>query len=166
MKNPNRQKKRLWIAIPFVIAVWIVASAAMGLAPSAAKGPQQDGRVAGCPNSPNCVSTTDQRPDFALEPLEFLGDPDSALESAEKALQLEGGKRIERDGDNYLRATFATPLLRFRDDLEIAVHAPEKRIHIRSASRVGYSDLGVNRKRAERLRSRILDELAQASPKD
>lgn len=164
MERPDRQKKRLWIAIPIVVAVWIATSVAMGLAPSAAMGLQSDGRVAGCPDSPNCVSTTDERPNFAVEPIDFQVAPDAALKQAKEALQREGGKAIEDDGAHYLRATFVTPVLRFRDDVEIAIHPLEKQIHIRSASRLGYSDLGVNRKRAERLRSAISEGLVQTSP--
>ena len=164
MESPDRKKKRLWIAIPIGIVVWIATNVAMGLAPSAAKGLQADGRVAGCPDSPNCVSTTDERPNFAVEPIDFLVAPDAALKLAREALQREGGNGIADDGAHYLRATFVTPVLRFRDDVEIAIQPSDKQIHIRSASRVGYSDLGVNRKRAERLRSAISERLAQPPP--
>ena len=55
--------------------------------------------------------------------------------------------------EGYLRAVFKTRLMRFRDDFEARLDAEAGRIHVRSASRLGYSDLGANRKRVEALRS-------------
>ena len=61
------------------------------------------------------------------------------------------GGKIEADQDGYLWAVFTSRIFRFKDDLECRLAAPENLIHVRSASRLGYSDLGVNRKRVEAL---------------
>ncbi len=63
------------------------------------------------------------------------------------------GGKIEEEHDGYLWATFASRLFRFVDDVEFRMVSIDGIIHVRSASRVGYSDLGVNRRRVERLRT-------------
>jgi uncharacterized protein (DUF1499 family) len=65
------------------------------------------------------------------------------------------GGRIEREGDGYLWASFATRIFRFVDDVEFRMVADQGTIHLRSASRVGYSDLGVNRRRVAEIRNRF-----------
>ena len=59
---------------------------------------------------------------------------------------------MEKEEGDYLAATFETPFFRFVDDMEFRMVPEKKRIQIRSASRVGYSDMGTNRKRVERFR--------------
>lgn len=113
-----------------------------------------EGQLRACPDSPNCVSS--ERPDANayVPPLRIDTDPDPAWQRVREAVKAMGGE-IQREDDGYLWATFRTPLWRFVDDLELRL-APEKdRIHIRSASRVGHSDLGANRQRVEQLRSRF-----------
>ena len=63
------------------------------------------------------------------------------------------GGTIREESDTYLAATFSSAMFGFVDDLEIRVDSSQKVIHIRSASRVGYSDAGVNKKRAEQLKA-------------
>jgi len=67
------------------------------------------------------------------------------------------GGSIQAENDNYLAATFTPSIFRFVDDLEIRFDADRKMIHMRSASRVGYSDRGINKKRIERVK--ILDKM-------
>jgi len=62
------------------------------------------------------------------------------------------GGSIQAENDNYLAATFSSSIFRFVDDLEIRFDADRKMIHMRSASRVGYSDRGINKKRIERVK--------------
>ena len=82
----------------------------------------------------------------------FSGEPGAAWEHAKEALTELGG-RIEKDTGDYLWATFRSRIWRFVDDTELRLDAAGKVIHVRSASRVGKGDLGVNRKRVERLRN-------------
>ena len=59
---------------------------------------------------------------------------------------------LEETGD-YLRVQFTTQILRFKDDVEFHLVTAGGIVHIRSASRVGYSDFGANRKRVEMIRT-------------
>jgi len=67
---------------------------------------------------------------------------------------IEGQSRtqIVSVSDDYLHAEFTSAIFRFVDDVECLIDAANQTIHIRSASRVGYWDLGANRRRVERLR--------------
>ena len=69
------------------------------------------------------------------------------------------GGNIQVENDNYLAATFTSSIFRFVDDLEIRIDLDQKIIHLRSASRVGRSDGGVNRERIKRLKSLYQQEL-------
>jgi uncharacterized protein (DUF1499 family) len=114
-----------------------------------------------CPATPNCVSTrapADDR-EHRAEPIAFTGDPDEAMAAVLGAL--EGLKRTaiaERD-DRYVRAVVSSAVFRFKDDVEFEVDDTAKVIHYRSASRVGQSDLGVNRKRMKGLSAAIAARL-------
>lgn len=112
-----------------------------------------DGRLRPCPPTPNCV-VSEHPGEARVEPLRFEGDPGRAWQRAERAVTAEGGEIVEaRYG--YLHAVFRTPLLRFRDDLEMRLDERQNIIHLRSASRVGHSDLGANQARVDRLRERF-----------
>jgi len=65
-------------------------------------------------------------------------------------------KIVERTGDDYLYAVFTTPLFGFCDDVEFFVAADDGVVHVRSQSRLGYGDGGVNRKRVEAIRRKWL----------
>ncbi|HHC6505307.1 TPA: DUF1499 domain-containing protein [Vibrio parahaemolyticus] len=104
-----------------------------------------------CGNKPNCVSTQDQREEHHLEP--FTLTESATLDAIEQAaLQLSGAKTAEKDG-NYLRIECTSKIMRFVDDLELKIDG--NTLIVRSESRVGYSDFGVNRKRAEQLRTEL-----------
>lgn len=107
-----------------------------------------------CPSTPNCVSSEDSRQSLVTEPVIFIAAPENAWKVAAETIQQMGGSIIHRD-DLYLHATFTSPLFRFIDDMELRLDKDKKNIHFRSASRVGYSDNGVNRKRTEEFRQRI-----------
>ena len=119
-----------------------------------------DGRLRPCPNKPNCVSSEAEGTPAYIEPLAFDGPPEEAWPRLKTAVQDIGG-RVEEESDTYLRATFRSRVFRFVDDLECRLDAENRVIHGRSASRVGYSDLGVNRKRVERLRARFEQEAGE-----
>ena len=65
--------------------------------------------------------------------------------------------QIVKATDVYLHAECKSSLLGFVDDLELQLRPSEGLITIRSASRVGFSDLGVNRRRVERLRAALIN---------
>ena len=108
-----------------------------------------------CPATPNCVSTeaTDARHGIAAVP--FRGTPAAAQAHARAALLQEPRTRIVLEAPGYLRAEARSRMLRFVDDVEVVVDGPARVIRFRSASRVGRSDLGVNRRRMERFTERF-----------
>ena len=116
-----------------------------------------DGRLAPCPNKPNCVSSQaaagDQR--HYIEALTYNGEPGQARERLERAIAgMKRARVVVRQG-NYWRVEFTSALWRFVDDVEFLFDDTDRRIDLRSASRVGYSDLGVNRQRVEEIRRRF-----------
>lgn len=111
-------------------------------------------RLEPCPSSPNCVSTLAEPADAQhhIAPLTFEGEVEPARERLKDiVLELPRTTLVEED-DGYLRFTFRTALFRFVDDVEFRFEPDTGTVHFRSASRVGRSDLGVNRKRMERIR--------------
>ncbi|WP_137170099.1 DUF1499 domain-containing protein [Marinomonas sp. FW-1] len=118
-----------------------------------------NGKLADCPNSPNCVSSQTQTNDkHFIEPIVVKG---SSVDAHDKVLAvLESSKRakvVVNDAD-YIHAEFTSLVFRFVDDVEFLFSQErngEVTIDIRSASRVGHSDFGVNRKRMEAIRRKI-----------
>lgn len=104
-----------------------------------------------CGDKPNCVSTQDPREEHHLEP--FVLTESATLDMIEQAaLKLPGAKTAVKE-DDYLRIECTSKIMRFVDDLELKV--TEDKLLVRSESRIGYSDFGVNRKRAEQLRKEL-----------
>ncbi|MCC4223583.1 DUF1499 domain-containing protein [Vibrio campbellii] len=102
-----------------------------------------------CGDKPNCVSTQDTREEYNLTP--FTLTESTNIDAIEQvALELPGAKTAVKEG-NYLRIECTSKIMRFVDDLELKIEGDK--LIVRSESRVGYSDFGVNRKRAEQLRS-------------
>ncbi len=119
----------------------------------------RDGRLAPCPTSPNCVTSQGdpQDAEHHVAPLAFpagVNDPAEAWSRLVQAVRALERTRIVTLREGYLHAECESALLGFVDDLECLLDAPQRRIEVRSASRLGYSDLGVNRKRVEALRRR------------
>jgi len=113
-----------------------------------------DGKLSPCPDKPNCVCSEGDTANAqnSIQPLSTVGMEDHiAWASLINAVKASGGS-IQQHSDTYLHATFTSTLFRFVDDFEARLDADNRTIHIRSASRVGHSDLGMNRKRAEKIR--------------
>ena len=108
-----------------------------------------DGRLSPCPASPNCVSSQETDTAHAVEPLRFTGSPLQAMERLNRVVRGMKRSKIVTAEDRYLHAEFTSALFRFVDDVEFLLDEKNRVINVRSASRVGYSDLGVNRKRVE-----------------
>jgi len=125
-----------------------------------------------CPDKPNCVlsismdtavhtdssssssssSDSDSASDAYIEPFHYSGELELAKKLLIKSInELPRAEIIKQQG-NYLHATFTSMVFRFVDDTEFLFVDSEKLIHVRSASRTGYSDFGVNRQRVEALR--------------
>lgn len=114
----------------------------------------QSGRLRPCPRTSNCVSSEPGTP--ASQLVAPFPAPAGAGEMARIAAVINAWPRtkIVTTGDGYLHAEFTSLLLRFVDDVELRFDPANGVIHVRSASRIGRSDLGANRKRVEGLRAR------------
>jgi uncharacterized protein (DUF1499 family) len=148
-------KTSMYVLIPvlIVLAMFVVSCASQGKRPRG----MADGKLLPCPGRPNCVSSEDGAGPSRIEPLTFTGSPEAAWVCLKRAVQGIGGT-IEREENDYIWAIFKTRLFRFVDDMEFRMEMKNQVIHVRSASRVGYSDFGVNRRRVEALRKRFLQE--------
>jgi uncharacterized protein (DUF1499 family) len=98
------------------------------------------------------VSSESDSPSSRVEPLTFQGLPEKAWRDLKETIRELGGK-IEEEHEGYLWTTFTSRVFRFVDDVEFRMVSTDGMIHVRSGSRVGYSDLGVNRRRVEKLRT-------------
>lgn len=107
-----------------------------------------DGKLAECSTQPNCACSeyADDDTHF-VAPIDISSkNPQQAFTQAKKAIEATGGKIVETK-DNYVAATYTSKLFKFVDDVELRLDTAEQKIHIRSKSREGYSDMGVNAKR-------------------
>jgi uncharacterized protein (DUF1499 family) len=111
-----------------------------------------DGKLAPCPSSPNCVSTQAEDADHRIEPIRFTGSAIDAKAKLKQALGTLPRTAIVTETDDYLHVECTSLIFRFVDDVEFWIDATNQTIHFRSASRVGRSDLGVNRARMETIR--------------
>ena len=117
----------------------------------------KDGKLASCRERLNCVSSQADPADAQrfVASIAFKGSAAEAMAAARKAIEgMEGATVIRQDG-NYLYAEYRTKLMRFVDDLELTHDEKAGVLHVRSASRLGRRDFGVNRARVEALRARI-----------
>jgi len=113
-----------------------------------------------CPKSPNCVLSQASDAKHKIKPIYYATSVEAAKEKLIKVIQSMDGTRIITQNEVYWHVEFTTRWLRFIDDVEFYFPESEALIHLRSASRSGYWDLGVNRKRTKEIRSRF-EELAK-----
>lgn len=114
----------------------------------------KEGRLRPCPTSPNCVNSMgSEDAEHRVEPLRGI-----SLEQLRQVLQGLERVQIVSEQENYLHAEFTSRIMGFVDDVEFVYVPDERLIHVRSASRLGYSDLGANRQRIEALRSQLAGE--------
>lgn len=113
-----------------------------------------DGRLAPCPSSPNCVSSFSDDEGHAVSAWSFQGTQAAAHSKLMQILQSTDNATVIANEANYIRAEFESALMGFVDDVEFMIQ--DQQVQMRSASRLGYSDLGANRKRIEGLQSRFL----------
>jgi uncharacterized protein (DUF1499 family) len=115
------------------------------------------GRLAPCRSTPNCVSSQADRQDGVhyIEPLRFTGPPAHAWAALKVVVQGLERAQIVRDDDRYLYAELTSRLMGYVDDVEFVLDEKAGLIHVRSASRLGIRDFGVNRERIETVRARM-----------
>ncbi|MBU0943059.1 MAG: DUF1499 domain-containing protein [Proteobacteria bacterium] len=131
------------------------------LAPPQENSTMSSGHLLPCPARPNCVSSEAPNGSSHIAPLHFSGPACEAWLALQDILINMGGQ-IEKADDHFLHVTFQSRIFRFVDDLSCRLDHANNLIHIRSASRIGYSDFGVNRQRVERVRV-TFDNLSQTA---
>ena len=105
-----------------------------------------------CTKKPNCVSSQSINPKHQIQPFHFFGSIKNAKKNLKKVIDSTGNANFIIVTSKYWHIEFTSRWLGYVDDVEILFYESESRIDIRSASRVGYWDLGVNRKRVEKIR--------------
>jgi uncharacterized protein (DUF1499 family) len=120
-----------------------------GLAESSASVPA---RLKPCPDSPNCVSSFSSDPRHAVAPIAFSGSTSETRRKLWEVIRAMPRTHIVRDEKTYLHVEFTSAVFRFVDDVEFLFNEELQQIDVRSASRVGYWDMGANRKRIEEIR--------------
>lgn len=150
------QSEKMRVVIKRVSIVLLIVNVLTGCSGSMPKLGINNGQLMPCPKTPNCVSTQATDEKHFIEPIIFAGTLEEAKNRLLNILKAWNRTKILIIQENYIRAEFKSKIFRFVDDAEF-YFLPEKSetvtIHIRSASRVGYSDLGVNRKRIEQIRA-------------
>ncbi|MFP4380434.1 MAG: DUF1499 domain-containing protein [Candidatus Sumerlaeia bacterium] len=111
--------------------------------------------LAPCPGSPNCVSSLASDETHRIEPFVIRGSVAKSMETLRAIIDSMPRSTIKIANEDYLQAKFVTLIFRFPDDLELLADPESGVIHVRSAARLGYSDLGVNRRRVEKIRSKF-----------
>ena len=153
---PRRSTKTMIGLIVGLAAFWLVVIV-INLNSKSVAGGMVGGRLAPCPATPNCVASQTEDSAQLIEPFKLTGDLTAIREKLKVALSRLGGTTVVKEETNYLHAVASTAFFRFRDDLELLIDPATGVVHIRSASRLGVSDLGANRKRVERLRALLAD---------
>ncbi|MEQ8466644.1 DUF1499 domain-containing protein [Coleofasciculus sp. E2-BRE-01] len=115
----------------------------------------ESGKLTACPESPNCVNSQAQDAQHKIDPLTYKSAPAKAIADLKTVIENMERTKIITESENYLYAEFATKLMGFVDDVEFFLDEGANVIHVRSASRLGQSDLGVNRKRVETIRTKF-----------
>jgi len=113
----------------------------------------ENGKLRPCPASPNCVSSQSSDKDHLVEPLKYQDSRAQARDRLIAVIQAMDRARISELQDDYIHVEFTSALFRFVDDVEFYFPAEAKVIEVRSASRMGYYDFGVNRRRVEQIRA-------------
>jgi len=117
-----------------------------------------DNQLSSCPESPNCVSSDAQDEEHKVVHFRLRGDPQKSWAQMVEVVESLTRTTIVTKTETYVHAECRSKLFRFVDDLELLLNPATGIVSIRSASRLGYSDLGVNRKRYKSLRRDLLEK--------
>ena len=148
--KPIRNRKdriKMWIAIIVVVMVSGVLVSMFTANNRAPKLGVVGGRLTDMPESPNAVSSQTSDEDKKVEPFPYKETKASTMDGIKLSVKAYGNAEIVEEKENYLRLVFTTGLMRYKDDGEFYFDDQEKVVHFRSASRMGYSDMGLNRER-------------------
>lgn len=145
--------RRLGIRFVFLSLLAMIGLFAMSWLSTAPDFPAEGGarNFAPCPESPNCVSTQATSLEQQIKPIPWTESSAEAADLIKRTIGSEFSRsKLVVEKPNYLRYEFTSFLFRFVDDVEFMIDENTRLIHLRSASRVGHSDLGANRRRMDR----------------
>ena len=147
--------KQVMSTVLIIIAVLVLASSGRIVYENnqAPKLGVNEGKFKPLSSKPNNVSTQAQDPAKQVDTLAFKSDLASTMSAIKTSIDSYGGAKIIEESDNYLYVIFTTALMKYNDDVEFWLDETKQEVHFRSASRAGYSDLGLNRKRYNELAS-------------
>ena len=149
-KTPFKFKMNKKFRVFYILlAVSIISSCA-------GKTPATIGKFSDCPDKPNCVSTKSINKKVYIDPIKYTGSRDDAKRLLISAILSYGSSKIQKDQDAFVHVEFVSEIFGFVDDVEFYFSKPGI-IDFRSASRIGYSDLGINRNRMESIRKKFND---------
>ena len=131
--------------IIFFVKISIILSSCSGVVPLTI------GQFAKCPEKPNCVSTKNSSIKNTIKPIFYKGSYENAKQNLLLAIKTFGSAKVKKELDQFIHVEFTSNIFRFIDDVEFYL-TEQGVIHFRSASRIGHSDLGVNRRRVEMIR--------------
>ena len=153
--------------VSFVITLVVLAALLLGLrslmprlASSVAQGPVEragERRLADCPDKPNCQGSDASEAERQVEPFALKGSGTETMAALVALIESRPDAAIAARDEHYLHATFTSSLMGFVDDVEFLVDEPAGLVRVRSASRLGHSDLGANARRIETLREAWAD---------
>ena len=156
MIMPNLTISRLRNIIFSVFLTLIISFTVPGTASASSLG-IESGSLSPCPASPNCVVSQNADAKHSIAPIIYNVTQDKARETLLKVLTVVPRTEIIKQTDNYIHAISKSRIFKFVDDVEFYFPSDKSIIHIRSASRVGDSDFGVNRTRLEQIRLALRD---------
>jgi len=140
----NMLRKKISRLLPIVAVLLTVSSCAITQ--------QVESTDLKCPSSPKCVSSAERDTSQYIEPFSFVDEPNQAMARLKLALLSEDNVTITNEQPNMLSAEARSALFGFVDDVKFVLLPEQGTIEVRSSARTGYSDLGVNRRRVERIR--------------
>ena len=153
--NPTLLSVVIFLA---VVVVWIGVRLIFPDVPTFFAGTQPEnigltnGQLLSCPSTPNCVSSQSEDAEHSIQPLSYKRDGEDAISTLKDIINQEERTQIISERDGYLYAQFTSHWMGFVDDVEFFVNEDKGVIDVRSASRLGESDLGVNRERINTIR--------------
>ena len=107
-----------------------------------------------CPKTPNCVSSLESTNNNYVAPLRYTGKMEVAHRKLAKIIESDQRAKIVTIQENYIKVEYRSAFLGFIDDVEFFFSSKQPMVEVRSASRAGYYDFGVNRKRIAKIRQR------------
>lgn len=149
--RPERMLRRCWsglgLALSLVVVLLSACSSGTAMLRSA-----ETGLLAPCASGPHCVSSEATDPARKVAPLHYTGPRTRAEQKLIKVVRAMPGAAIVTEQPDYIHATYTSNIMKFVDDVEFVLPADRDEIQVRSSSRIGYYDFGVNRARVASIR--------------